>query len=550
MPISFVALLSLGACQSDVPFEIDRNLQDQTSLDTDTNSGQPDTETSTDARVDARVDQVSADTGVDQSVVDTVSQPSDLGGVDASSDESSGTPDPDAQTDAQADAGSDLQTDIFAPDEPLRILFIGNSFTFGGPVPTIVGELAEGAGWPTPHIEYSAYGGETLEGHRSRERTMELAQQSGWDVAVIQEFSTRPTSIGDPEQFMTDATFFHDTIRTNSPDARIILYETWARHPDHGVYPNSFANPAQMQAELRYNYNEAATNWIPNHATVELSSPIEVAPVGDAWERHLNGDDPLRLHASDDYHANTNGQYLNALVIYSTIYHRASREVTNWDVAPEDASRLQADADATTGESVEGGPSGQLPQPGLAPGQTVRIDVGGADEAEPGWNILSGATTGARYNLVDTGGVPTTVDVWVSDGFAGVNSNGLGSNSLEYPASASSDTLFCGSFDGHEEGLAAPGAVTIGGLEPLASYRLRAFASRSGNDGGQGRLTRYRIGAREVDLEVSDNVSETALFDEVEADAEGRLELEVLVSPTGTGRFCYLGVLIVEGLAE
>ncbi|MBW2258162.1 MAG: hypothetical protein JRI25_26670, partial [Deltaproteobacteria bacterium] len=41
--------------------------------------------------------------------------------------------------------------------EPGRILFIGNSFTLGGPVPDIVDLLANDAGWADPDIETSAF---------------------------------------------------------------------------------------------------------------------------------------------------------------------------------------------------------------------------------------------------------------------------------------------------------------------------------------------------------------------------------------------------------
>ena len=104
--------------------------------------------------------------------------------------------------------------------------------------------------------------------------------------------------------------------------------------------------------------------------------------------------------------------------------------------------------------------------------------------------------------------------------------------------------MYCGSFDGHAEGLAAPGQVTVRDLDPEARYQVRAFASRTGTDGGNGRLTRYSVsGGAFQDLEVADNVNAVATFSDVAPDGDGDLVIDVAVSPEGSSRFCYLGVL-------
>ena len=44
-------------------------------------------------------------------------------------------------------AGTSLKADT-----PLKILFIGNSFTIQGPIPTVVRNLAMDAGWAGPDV--------------------------------------------------------------------------------------------------------------------------------------------------------------------------------------------------------------------------------------------------------------------------------------------------------------------------------------------------------------------------------------------------------------
>lgn len=480
----------------------------------------------------------------------------DASSTDAATDAASRLPDADHIVDAGPDTDPipDARVDAAPPqlDPPARILFIGNSFTFGGPVPAVVDALANDAGWPDPEVVYSAFGGESLQGHRTeRPQTLARVDEGDWDVVVLQELSTRPTdNFGRPEQFKADATWFHDRVKASSPGARVILYETWARHPNHGIYPNTFANPAEMQAQLRFHYNDAADRSIPEHAEAPVDPPVVVAPAGDAWEAHLAEPDALRLHGDDDYHADRTGQYLNGLVIYSTIYDRAVAGLTPWRIEAGAAARLQATVDGMTGRRVVGGPDGRVPARGLLPGQIVNVDVGdddvGADWPER-WNGFDGPVNGARRGLRDAEGEPTSVGLRVTRAFGGVNRQGIADNALGLPGGATADTFFCGSFDDHADGLTRPGRLRVDGLDPAGRYRAVLFAARTGTDGALGRLTRYTIGAAQADLEVGDNRDRTATLD-FTPDALGEAELEVAVSPAGTGRFCYLGALTLERL--
>ncbi len=467
------------------------------------------------------------------------------------------SPEADAGAGPEADAGAGPVEEPVDPTRPQQLLFIGNSFTLGGPIPTLVDLLANDAGWPDPEVEMSAFGGETLQGHRGRAETVALVDRGGWDVVVLQEFSTRPTdALGDPARFKEDATWFHDRVRARSPRARVVLYETWARHPDHAYYPSTFRDPAEMQAQLRAHYEDATFRWIPARAAPSALMPPpplpELARAGDAWERHLAGPSPLRLHAADDYHAAEAGQYLNALVLYSTIYRRAVAGRTPWRLGATQAQALQSDADAVTGWTMPGGPPRPMLPLGLTTGQVVQLDLGDTPSATPGWNDLDDPTGGSRLDLRTADGAASTVDVYVTVDFGGVNGVGLANNTLGYPGAASRDSFFAGSFATHAEGLMRPGQLTLRGLDPAGAYTLTLFASRAGDDGGMGRLTRYQVtGAVHhgwQDLDAADNTSRVVTFAQVSPSSAGELIVDVEVSPDGAARFAYLGVLTLRRL--
>ena len=442
---------------------------------------------------------------------------------------------PDAS--AAIDAGSDAGTpDMGPPPPPVPedIFFIGNSFTLGGPIPNLVHDLAVSAGFPEPNVGYRAVGGQSLEWHRA-DTSAEGAPgrvAEGWDVLVLQEYSTGPTdAIGDPMQFKEDATWFHDLAREVRPDCRVILYESWARRSSHSFYPGTFDDPGDMQAQLRFHYFDAAESFIPAMA---MTTPnVTVAPAGDAWERQLAGGEPPRLHASDDYHAGAAGQYLNALVIYSTIYGTSARGLVPIGVDAAVARTLQETADATTGETRL--PPG-LGDPTFEVGHTVRVDVGPTDSGE--WPALLTAN-GAAGPLTSDEGTSTTA-VASASGFDGTQTGGVNANDLGWPAAVSSDSLWVGSFDGHVAALDRRATVVLRGL-PAGTYSLTLYASRVGDDSGNGRSTRYTVGARTVDLEASDNTGTTVELSGLVPDELGELVLEVTVSPDGLARFGYLG---------
>ena len=459
------------------------------------------------------------------------SGPTDAGPIDA------GLTDAGLTDAGLTDAGlTDAGPPFAAPNE---VFFVGNSFTFGGPVPTLVEQLAIYAGWPPPNVEYRAVPGRSLSWHRADDGDPEGAPRrvaEGWDVVVLQEQSTRPTDqLGSPDRFKRDATWFYDLARTANPNARVILYETWARRFDHSYYPGSFSDPAMMQAELRFHYYDAAERYIPTFSSLAAPHDVVVAPCGDAWELHLSDGESPRLHASDSWHASAAGAYLNALVIYATIYHSRTDGLIGLRGLDEaTASRLQRSADRVSGARERGPLLGRVLT--IAAGDQVRFDLGMLPV--DGWSPL-GVTRGTAGPAQAVSGEVTSA-LLTSWGFDGAQEGGRADNALAIPADVSRDTLWVGTFDGHAAALGREARVVLRGL-PDGLYRVELFGSRDGDDGGRGRLTRYSIDGAARDLDVADNADRLVTFDSVAPDARGEIVIRVAVSPEGAARFAYLG---------
>jgi hypothetical protein len=223
-----------------------------------------------------------------------------------------------------------------------KILFIGNSFTFGasdatnktmklGGVPALFALLAQAAGKVKPITAMTAPGGTDFRYHNSDPAAIAAIDSQPWDYVVLQNYSTEPTHLTADAHSLknhyTYGTALYRRILGNDPLTQVILYETWSRAAAHpfitGVSsPTSFASTTEFQSELRTNYKGLADSL---NAAYPTNRPVIIAPVGDAWEKAGGlraAFDPhyVRLHASDDYHGNDNGYYLSAAVFYATIY--------------------------------------------------------------------------------------------------------------------------------------------------------------------------------------------------------------------------------------
>ena len=207
-------------------------------------------------------------------------------------------------------------TSVFAGD-PQRVLFIGNSYTGVNKLPDIFLEVVKASGRPVPVVKSSTPGGRTLKQHLGIPGSMNLIDQGGWDVVVLQGHSQEPAIAEKDEsvrrEFLESAAELCRRVRAKSPKVKIYFYETWARHADYWKAAKKGqdvgANPKEMQARLR--------KW---YGVVAKENAATIVPCGDAWELNYASAAPVRLHTSDHSHPEFVGTYLNALVFFGRIY--------------------------------------------------------------------------------------------------------------------------------------------------------------------------------------------------------------------------------------
>lgn len=199
---------------------------------------------------------------------------------------------------------------------PIRVLFVGNSYTRFNDLPRMVRHISESVPGAAP-VWSSAITepGYDLRRHWERQRARRRIEEGSFDAVVLQANSLSPLEA--PDELRTYATRFAEHARAHG--ARVVLFETWARRDDHLWYrrENGVDDPEEMLTRIDTFYTDLAAR---------LSAPL--APVGRAWARAHHDLPDTSLHRRDGTHPSVAGSYLSACVVYATLTGRDPRGAT------------------------------------------------------------------------------------------------------------------------------------------------------------------------------------------------------------------------------
>lgn len=187
--------------------------------------------------------------------------------------------------------------------DEIRILFIGNSYTYYNSTPELVKAFIREK-FPEQEVKTQLIsgGGMTLADHWQNEGTLETIRTGEWDYVVLQEQSKLGMGVmidndmyfGQTERFFEHARKF-DTEITKA-NAKTVFLMTW-----------SVKDQPNEQAILTYAYT-----------TIAKELKALVVPVGMVWDK-VRMIPTINLYADDGGHPSPEGSYLTAVTLYSTI---------------------------------------------------------------------------------------------------------------------------------------------------------------------------------------------------------------------------------------
>lgn len=206
--------------------------------------------------------------------------------------------------------------------EEIRVLFLGNSYTYVNDLPKIIKDIAINEGKVFTY-ESVTPGGCTLFQHLDSQTSMSKIRQGNWDYVILQEQSQLPViDYYRHNTLKPSYKALHDSILLYNPEAKVVGYMTWGRRYGgqqcvnfgDGLYCSAnFADFNHMQDTLTAAYCENA-----------YTTNSYVAPVGEAWKSALDAEPSLVLHSSDNSHPSYDGSYLAACVFYSVFWNKSS----------------------------------------------------------------------------------------------------------------------------------------------------------------------------------------------------------------------------------
>jgi hypothetical protein len=192
----------------------------------------------------------------------------------------------------------------FARSACVRVLFLGNSYTYVNDLPTVFRDLARAAG-QNVDTGMVANGGETLAQHAASTDDAGALGGSHWQFVVLQEQSEIPSVESFRQsQMYPAARSLVATVRAGG--ATPVLLQTWAHQ---GGWPDYGLSYAAMQTAIDEGYGSIAA---------ELK--VAVAPAGQAWQAVVAKAPGIVLWQPDGSHPTPAGTLLAACALYTRIF--------------------------------------------------------------------------------------------------------------------------------------------------------------------------------------------------------------------------------------
>ena len=206
--------------------------------------------------------------------------------------------------------------------EEIRVLFLGNSYTYVNDLPKIIKDIAINEGKVFTY-ESVTPGGCTLFQHLDSQTSMSKIRQGNWDYVILQEQSQLPViDYYRHNTLKPSYKSLHDSIMLYNPKAKVVGYMTWGLRYG-GQQCVNFGDGLYCSANF-VDFNHMQDSLTAAYCENAYATNSYVAPVGEAWKSALAAEPSLVLHSSDNSHPSYDGSYLAACVFYSVFWNKSS----------------------------------------------------------------------------------------------------------------------------------------------------------------------------------------------------------------------------------
>lgn len=192
---------------------------------------------------------------------------------------------------------------------PMKILFIGNSYTHYNNMPEIFEKIAKSKKIKID-VVMNAKSNHTFKMHCQRPEMFEAIKAEKWDYVILQGFSRE---LMHEKSIVDTATIPYfkrimDSVYSNHSCTNVLLYMTWG-------YKNGFNNN-----QISLTYDEMSNNIHNGYKYLSELYDLSIVPIGEVWRSFRKSNPEVDLYQEDGQHPNLIGSYLIASGFYSSIF--------------------------------------------------------------------------------------------------------------------------------------------------------------------------------------------------------------------------------------
>ncbi len=216
--------------------------------------------------------------------------------------------------------------------EPLKILFIGNSYTHMNDMPGMLQHMANKGG-QNAIIEKNTQSGASFRVHSKRDDMYEAIKRRKWDYVILQGYSRE---LSHSIEHIDTATVPYiqqivDSIHSNNACTNILFYMTWG-------YENGFLDREEINT-----YEKMADSIAVGYRYIGEKFNFPVVPVGMVW-KEVKNKSKIDLYAPDRAHPSKDGSYLIATTFYNAIFNESNEHVFTNTVSEKYAEVIKREA--------------------------------------------------------------------------------------------------------------------------------------------------------------------------------------------------------------
>lgn len=219
---------------------------------------------------------------------------------------------------------------VFA--QPMRVLFVGNSYTHYNNMPKIFEQMADSKGVQL-EVVMDAKSSHTFQMHCKRPELYKNIRSTKWDYVVLQGFSRELAQ----DRAVIDAMSIPyikqllDSIYANNSCTNVLLYQTWG-------YDSGFKDDT---LGIDWSYQTMSDRIHEGYLYVSQQLNLSIVPVGKVWETVKENHPQIQLYQEDKQHPSLAGSYLAASCFYAALFKTEPNLSFTAKLDPKQAALIQ-----------------------------------------------------------------------------------------------------------------------------------------------------------------------------------------------------------------